>query len=312
MVDPDTIASWFKRTDDDAFIQTPVPINKHPDLVHYIVQRLKILCPLMGKKRIAHFLTMAGIKISSSSVGRFLKKPLQPKPPTIEEVTAEKPDNVVTARYPNHVWHIDLTVVPTSSGFRTTWFPFSLPQCWPFAYWVALIIDHFSRKIVGFAVFNNQPDSLQIRSFLGRAIHATGQAPKYIISDKGSQFWCHAFKQWCKRKNIRPRYGAIGKYGSIAIIERLIRSMKSECTRKIIIPLRQTDMRYELGFYFMWYNEFRPHQGIKGKTPIELYSGISHSPPKFNIRDPNPKLTLQVAYLHERPHLPIISLERAA
>jgi len=46
-------------------------------------------------------------------------------------------------------------------------------------------------------------------------------------------------------------------------------------------------MRYELGFYFTWHHEFRPHQGIKGITPVELYSGISHAPPKINIRDPN-------------------------
>ena len=96
------------------------------------------------------------------------------------------------------------------------------------------------------------------------------------------------------------------------MVERMIRSLKSECTRRIIVPLRQIDLRFELGFYFSWYNEIRPHQGIKGKTPVELYAGISHAPPKFNIRDPNLKLILQVAYLHKRPHLPIISLERAA
>ena len=289
MVDPDTIAGWMKRINENALIQTPVPINKHPDLVRYIVQRLKILCPLMGKKRIAHLLIFAGMKISSSSVGRFIKSPIQPNPPSTEEISAGKPDHLVTAKYPNHVWHVDLTVVPTSSGFRTAWFPFSLPQRWPFAYWVALNIDHFSRKIIGFAVFKNQPDAHQIRALLGRAVHSAGQPPKYIVSDKGRQFWCKAFKRWCRRRKIQPRFGAIGKYGSIAIIERLIRSLKSECTRRIIVPLRQSDLRFELGLYFTWHNEFRPHQGIGGKTPAELYSGICRDPPKFNIRDPNLK-----------------------
>ena len=312
MVDPDTISGWMKRLDDEALIQTTTPMNKFPDLAHYIVQRLKILCPLMGKKRIAHFLTLAGMKISSSSVGRFIKKPIKPKPPAEEKVHAKKPHHLVPAKYPNHVWHIDLTLVPTSSGFRTAWFPFSLPQCWPFAYWVAVMIDHFSRKIIGFAVFNSQPDSLQIRSFLGRSIRAAGQTPKYIISDKGGQFWCKAFKCWCRRRKIQPRFGAIGKYGSIAIVERMIRSLKSECTRRIIVPMRQSNLRHELGFYFAWYNDFRPHQGLKGKTPIELYSGISHSPPKLNIRDPNLKLILDVAYMRQRPHLPIVSLKVAA
>ena len=58
MIDPDTIAGWMKRINDDALIQTPVPINKFPDLVHYIVQRLKILCPLMGKNASPIFLPL--------------------------------------------------------------------------------------------------------------------------------------------------------------------------------------------------------------------------------------------------------------
>jgi putative transposase len=276
----------------------------------------------MGKKRIAHCLTIAGLKISSSSVGRFLnQKPPPPKITSTIHHIIEPSSRKIAAKYPNHVWHIDLTVVPTSSGFRTAWFPFSLPQRWPFAYWVAVIIDHFSRKIVGFAVFNNQPDSLQIRSFLGRTIHTGGQSPKYIISDKGSQFWhatpklkreggCKGYKRWCRRRKIQHRFGAIGKYGSIAIVERMIRSLKSECTRKIIIPLSQSNMRFELGLYFAWYNEFRPHQGIGGKIPMELFTGISRNAPQYDPR--KTKLNLHVAYLHERPHLPIISLERAA
>jgi hypothetical protein len=41
---------------------------------------------------------------------------------------------VVTAKYPGHVYHLYLTVVPTSSGFWVPWFPFSLPQTWPFCW----------------------------------------------------------------------------------------------------------------------------------------------------------------------------------
>ena len=56
----------------------------------------------------------------------------------------------------------------------------------------------------------------------------------------------------------------MGKSGSIAIVERLIRSMKSECTRRIIVPFRLDAMRHEIGCYATWYNEFRPHSGLGG------------------------------------------------
>ena len=121
--------------------------------------------------------------------------------------------------------------------------PFALPQCWPFCWWLAVVIDHFSRRVIGFAVFSKRPHSLAVRTFIGKTaarIHAT---PKYLICDKDSIFWCTAFKRWCKRKAIRPRYGAIGRHGSIAVVERLIRTIKDEGTRRIVIPQRQASFR---------------------------------------------------------------------
>ena len=49
-----TIASWIQRVDEegsDALVQMRVPVNKFPDFVRYVVQRLKALCPIMGKVR---------------------------------------------------------------------------------------------------------------------------------------------------------------------------------------------------------------------------------------------------------------------
>jgi hypothetical protein len=56
--------------------------------------------------------------------------------------------------------------------------------------------------------------------FLGRAIAKAKKAPRPIVCDRGKQFDCNAFRKWCNRKGIKPpRYGAIGKDGSIAVVE---------------------------------------------------------------------------------------------
>ena len=41
---------------------------------------------------------------------------------------AEQTLRVVTAEYPEQVWHVDLTVVPTGPGLWAPWIPFALPQ----------------------------------------------------------------------------------------------------------------------------------------------------------------------------------------
>ena len=101
----------------------------------------------------------------------------------------EKP-RIVTAKYPGHVWHLDLTAVPISSGFMVSCFPFSIIPTWPFCLWVAVVLNHFSRKVVGFAVFIKKPTAREIRELLGRASGKAGKPPRHIISDRERMFDC--------------------------------------------------------------------------------------------------------------------------
>jgi transposase InsO family protein len=195
-----------------------------------------------------------------------------------------------------------------------------------------VVIDHFSRRVVGFAVFKKKPTSLEIRSFLDRVFRKACKMPRHIIIDRDKIFDCRAFKKWCKWKGIRPRYGAVGKYGSVSVIERFIRSMKSEGTRRILIPLRTDAMRLEIACYIDWYNQHRPHSGLQGRTPCEVYKGKhpANQQPRFEPRSRWPrgspcaaplakidgragsKLVLVVGYFEGRKHLPVIELKRVA
>ena len=117
-------------------------------------------------------------------------------------------------------------------GFWSPWLPFALPQCWPFCWWVAVIIDHYSRRVMGFAAFRNNPASESVQYFLASAINDASATPKYFISDKGQQFWCDVFKAWCDLQGITPRFGAVGQHGSIALVERFIFSGQNMGTKR--------------------------------------------------------------------------------
>jgi len=118
LLDPETVSSWIKRIDEQgekALVRVPEPLNKFPDFVRHVVSRLKVLCPAMGKKRIAQVLARAGMQLSATTVGRMLAAPAPKTPPSVEDAgksIREPTGRVVTARHPNHVWHVDLTLVP--------------------------------------------------------------------------------------------------------------------------------------------------------------------------------------------------------
>ncbi len=177
-----------------------------------------------------------------------------------------------------------------------------------------------------------QPTSLQVRSFLGRAFGLAGKVPKYVVCDKGPQFWCDGFRKWCRRRGIKPRYGAVGKCGSIAVIERFIRSLKDECTKRILVPLRLDAMRKEIGLYVDWHNRFRPSQGLGGRTPDEVYfrRRPANEKPQYESRPKYPRnawcaspqtevkgrrgvrVRLEVRHFEGRRHLPLVSVRPAA
>jgi len=303
---------------------------KFPRATHlrYSVQRLKALCPTLGKVKIAQILCRSGLHLGATTVGRILKE--SPRPVSRKPGTSS--GRVVTAKRPNHVWHVDLTAVPVGAGFWAPWLPFALPQCWPFCWWVAVIIDHYSRRAMGFAVSPTRPKSITVRAFLGRTILSAGATPKYLICDKDTILWCAGFKQWCRRKGIRPRFGAAGRHGSIAVVERFIRTMKDEGTRRILVPHRRRDLLRDLGSFVSWYNECRPHMTLAGWTPNEVYFRLrpANRRPHIEPRErwprsspcakprtlvagqPGDRFTLQVNFHDGKEHLPIVSVKRAA
>jgi putative transposase len=329
-----TIAGWMLRLDEQgptALVQVPEPINRFPDLVVQLVQRLRVLCPAMGKVRIAQTLARAGLHLGVTTVHRLLQRPPAAAPPVAPHCDSAADARTVKADCPHHVWNVDLTVAPTLGGFWVPWFPLSLVQRWPFCWWALIVIDHFSRAAIGFAVFDKQPTAQQVCAALDRAVHNVGRSPTYTVTDHGSQFQQH-FRQWCARRGVKPRYGAVGRRGSISVVERFIRSMKDEALRAALVPLRLNDMRAELVRYFQWYNLERPHTHLSGATPAEVLRRTrpANRRPRLEPRARYPAngrcaaphvgarepvgcgLRLTVSDFHGARHLPVVRIRKAA
>ncbi|MBX3413911.1 MAG: DDE-type integrase/transposase/recombinase [Pirellulales bacterium] len=330
-----TVSQWLRRVDEEgpgALVQLGEPVNKFPQFVGYLVRCLKTLCPTLGRRKVAETLARAGLHLGATTVARMLReKPrCAPRPaPKVEQVRPR----VVTAKRLNHVWHVDLTIVPLVSGFWTTWLPFALPQCWPFCYWVAAVVDHASRRALGVSTFYNQPSAEAVCAILGRTVSRVGTAPKYVICDRGMQFDCRGFRRWCRRNKIRPRYGAVGQHGSIAVVERFIRTFKESCPRRLLlVPLVREMFQREVRFFIEWYNAHRPHVALGGRTPDEVYYRRfpAHRRPRFEPRTrwprgapcarpwaltrgrPGARLELEIEFLGGGKHLPVVTLRRAA
>jgi hypothetical protein len=183
-------------------------------------------------------------------------------------------------------------------------------------------------------VLGHKPDARTLCAFFGRTIRQVGATPRYLLSDTESMFISRRYRRWCRRRGIKPRYGAVGKHGSIAIIERFFRTMKNDCTRRILVSFRRDAVRRELAYFMRWYNGHRPH-GPRGiRTPDEAYYGRSPAcerarlklrprwPRQSKCASPQAPVDVEasragppqvvVTFLGGRRHLPVVSLRRAA
>jgi putative transposase len=320
-----------------ALVKVPEPVNRFPDFVRSIVNKLRLVCPFLGKKRLAQILARSGIHLAATTVRRMVAERIgSPKPPTaVADVKATSQTSTkrpIVARHTHHVWQLDLTVIPTRAGFWTPWLPFALGQSWPACWWLALVIDHFSRHVVGYAVFEKQPASIEVRAFLGRAFTAVGRAPRYLVTDLGAQFTASDFRSWCDKKDVHLRYASKASIRATAVVERFFLSLKTEMLHRISVSLRRDAFRRQLESYFAWYHERRPHQGLGGKTPDEVYLGLApaQTRPRFEPRARWPRsapcakpkapmragpgwpLQLVVDFVDGDRRLPVVEIKRAA
>jgi transposase InsO family protein len=128
------------------------------------------------------------------------------------------------------------------------------------------------------------------------------------------------------RSGIQARFGALGRKGAIAVIERFFLSLKNEALRRLLVPMSLEAMRSEATVYMNWYNTHRPHQALRGCTPLEVADALApaRDGPRFEPRsavkveahdlraEPGAALECVVDFQQGRRHLPVVTLREAA
>ena len=264
-----TLYRWLHKIEDQKPSRTAT--NKTPVEIASLVWEITKANLSWGRIRVANQLKLLNIFVSASTVRNILQRPKPrntPASPATADKTQEKPESrSVPAWYPNHVWSIDTTAV----------------MCW--GLWpihVLVAIDHFSRKVVCIAPLEG-PNAGWIIDVLERAMQKHG-APKHIISDQASAFVGDAFAELLRPWSIKPRFGAVGKHGSIAVTERVIKTLKYEWLQHVPI-IQGFDHLTLLGTEFeSWYNAWRPHMALEGLRPDDLYYDRKPEKPKRDAK----------------------------
>jgi transposase InsO family protein len=298
-VSVETIARWEMeamspgRESPRPLVAPNPPVRRFADVVRAVVKTME-LAGFGGNDLIARTLARAGWKLSARTVGR-IRRERWPSPPPPE--AASGVPRAVRAKRPNHVWMVDLTDVKGLFGLVT--------------FKVAVVFDAFSRMPLSLRVFSKEASAREIVRFVSKAARRHGR-PAHFISDHARCFTGQIFRRKLLWLGVKQRFGAVGKKGSIALIERLWRTLKDTLGLRLLRPSAAEDLAATVELGLLHYAHFRPHQGLAGATPAEVYFGrtpahLAAIPPPRGRPGEGPKdLPFRVEYLDVERLLPIL------
>jgi transposase InsO family protein len=298
-VSAETVARWEMETasaDNETarpLVAPNPPVRRFADVVRAVVKTME-LAGFGGNDLIARTLARAGWKLSSRTVGR-IRRERWPSPPPPE--AASGVPRAVRAKRPNHVWMVDLTDVKGLFGLLT--------------FKVAVVFDAFSRMPLSAKVFSKEASAHEIARFVSRTSKRHGR-PAHFVSDHARCFTGRVFRRRLLRLGVKQRFGAVGKKGSIALIERLWRTLKDTLGLRLLRPLAAEDLMEKVEIGLVHYAYFRPHQGIGGATPAEIYFRRTPAhlsaipPPRSRVGEGPMDLPFLIDYLDAERLLPVL------
>jgi putative transposase len=180
----------------------------------------------------------------------------QPAPNVLDgDFEAERPDSK---------WCADITYIPTQEGWL----------------YLAVILDLFSRRIVGWAMNARMTQQLVIDALQMALRQRQPVGPLVHHSDRGSQYTGHAFQKLLANNAITPSMSGRGNCYDNAPVESFFGTLKTELVHHAVYWTRQEAMT-DIFFYIEgFYNRTRRHTALAFLSPAEFEA--AHAPPVHN------------------------------
>jgi putative transposase len=200
----------------------------------------------IGRKRVARLMKesgLAGVSRRKSTVTTRGDRSARPAPDLV--------DRQFAADKPNALWVADITYVPTWAGFL----------------YLAVVLDVWSRKIVGWAMESHLRTSL-VTAALDMAI--AQRSPNGVIhhSDQGCQYTSIEFGKRCRQAGVRPSMGSVGDCYDNAMCESFFATLECELIDRSSFRTHDDARNAIFEFIEGFYNTRRRHSALGYLAPV--------------------------------------------
>jgi putative transposase len=225
----------------------PGPGGPSRELIEAVVE-MKRRNPYFGCRKIAEQMTSAfGLELNKDVVRRILIRYYRPGP------NGGGPSWLATiGRAKDCLWSVDL---------------FRAESILLKSYWVMVVMDVYTRRIIGFGVAAAHLDGIRVCRMFNRAI-ARQPTPRHLSSDHDPLFRFHRWRANLRVLEVNEIKTIPGTPRSHAFVERLIGTIRREFLDRTLFWGRG-DLEGKLEAYQAYYNQHRCHTGLAGVTPAQ-------------------------------------------
>ncbi len=207
----------------------------------------------VGRKRVERLMKAAAIAGVSRRKGPRTTLRDERVRPALDLV-----DRDFTAEDPDQLWVADITYVPTWSGLL----------------YLAVVLDAFSRRIVGWAMGHNLKTQLVLDA-MNMALEQRRPADVIHHSDQGSQYTSIAFGLRCKEAGVRPSMGSVGDAYDNAMCESFFATLECELLDRRKFQTKAEARMAIFQFIEGWYNPGRRHSALGYQSPINFERSVN-------------------------------------
>jgi transposase InsO family protein len=133
-------------------------------------------------------------------------------------------------------------------------------------HWVLVVMDHHSRRIIGFGIHASVVNGEILCRMFKHAIQNATALPKYLSSDHDPLYRFHQWKANLRILDIVEIKTVPDVPWSHPFVERLIGTVRRECLDRTLF-WTTADLEAKLIEFQHYFNEHRVHRGLGGKLP---------------------------------------------
>jgi putative transposase len=202
-----------------------------------------------GRKRVARLMRIANLR------GVCRRRRVRT---TRRDEQAQLSDDLVqrqfTACRPDSLWCADITYLPTWQGFL----------------YLAVIIDAYSRRVVGWSMANHLRTELVLDALEMALWNRRPRAGLIHHADHGTQYTSLAFGRRCRAAGITPSMGSVGDCFDNALAESFFASLECELIDRSRWHTHTEARMAVFDYIESFYNPRRRHSALAYLSPAQF------------------------------------------